>query len=142
MKIELYNTSSSNNTINKVLEDVEVYDITFKGVADVIRPSVKIQSKKLLSFNYAFIPDFKRYYFINNISIQPNNIYIVNMRVDVLESYKDDILKCSGFVNRQQNINNYYNNEYEFEERKEIEIIESTIKPEYERTTIISTIGG
>ena len=144
MIIQLFNTSDSNNTINKTLTDKTEFTIKFKGQADIINPVVKLQSKTPILFNYGYIPDFKRYYFINNIIIEPNEIYTLELNVDVLESFKNDILNCYGYIKQSNNINKYYNAGYETEERKETEIFKGnvTIGNKENPTLIVTTIGG
>ena len=142
MIIQLFNTSDSNNTINKTLTDKTEFKIKFKGQADILNPVIKLQSKTPILFNYGYIPDFKRYYFINNIIIEPNEIYSLELNVDVLESFKDDIMECDGFISRQEKINKYYNVNYGTEERKEIDVYNSEYSIEYENNNIMNTIGG
>lgn len=144
MIVKLYNTKDSNNTINKTLTDETEFKIMFKGQADIINPVVKLKSKTPILFNYGYIPDFKRYYFINNIIIEPNGIYTLELNVDVLESFKDDILNCYGYIKQSNNINEYYNAGYETEERKETEIFKGdvTLGNSETPTLIVTTIGG
>lgn len=143
MEIKLYNTKSENNTINKTLENETSFTIRFKGVADIKNPVVILNSSTFLNFNYAYIPDFKRYYFIENIEIQPNNIYTLKLTVDVLESFKTDILNSNGFISRQTEINNYYNTEYESEIKKQVDIYKSNVTIDLNaKTKILVTIGG
>ena len=143
MEIKLYNTKNENNTINKTLENETVYNIRFKDIADVKKPVVILNSSTFLNFNYAYIPDFKRYYFIENIEIQPNNIYKLSLSVDVLESFKNDILNSNGFISRQTDINNYYNTEYASEIKKQVDIYKSNVTIDLDtKTKILVTIGG
>ena len=62
---------------------------------------------KILTSNYAYIPDFNRYYFINDIISVRQNMWRVVMNVDVLMSYKTQIYNLDAFVNR---------NEFEYDE--------------------------
>ena len=144
MIIKLFNTSDSNNTINKSLTDKTEYNIKFKGQADILNPVVKLQSETPILFNYGYIPDFKRYYFINNIVIEPNGIYTIELNVDVLESFKTEILNCYGYITQSNKINEYYNAGYETEERKETEIFKGnvTVGQNENPTLIVTTIGG
>lgn len=143
MIIKLFNTSDSNNTINKTLTNETEFNIKFKGQADIINPVVKLQSETPILFNYGYIPDFKRYYFINNIVIEPNEIYRLELNVDVLESFKTDILTCYGYIKQSNNINEYYNAGYETEERKETEIFKGDVTIDRnKRTNVLVTIGG
>lgn len=67
---------------------------------------VIITLEEVLSCNYVYIPMFKRYYFIDDIVSVRNGLWQISMSVDVLMSFKDDILKQECFVSR---------NEFEFD---------------------------
>lgn len=138
MIINLYNTNSSNNTINKVLQDEREFNITFKDTADINNPTIKLYSKSLLLYNYAYIPDFGRYYFINNISTVPKDLYILNLKCDVLESFKSDILQATGLITRNTDGNPYFDGgDYLTEVRKTHNIYESDIELDFETSVII-----
>lgn len=144
MLMKMYDTKSNNNMINKVLENEHEFDIKFKDKTDIVNPVVILSSKTLILSNYAYIPDFNRYYFVDKIELFPNSIYHVTLRCDVLESFKDDILASSGFINQQsQNVNKYYNSNYQSEVRKEVDLYKSNVTiPIDVKSTILVTIGG
>lgn len=107
MEIKLYHTTSPNNKIGKTLTDESSYDCKFKkdSTCDVLNPVVYIYSENYIDFNFAYIEQFHRYYFVNNVVIFPNNIYKLELSVDVLDSYKDSILKNTIHVTRKENSN-------------------------------------
>lgn len=51
-------------------------------------------------FNYAFIPEFHRYYFITDCVSVKNRLYMLTMRSDPLMSFKDSILNQSAIIDR------------------------------------------
>lgn len=144
MKIFFYNTTSGNNVINKVLTNETEYDIKFKDSTDVKTPLVILRSDDIINFNYAYIEKFNRYYFVERIELYPNSIYNIYLRCDVLETYKNDILKCEGNISQQkQNVNNYFDSNYKTEVRKEVDIYNSNVTLSGNKNTIIlATIGG
>lgn len=144
MKIIFYNTTSGNNVINKVLTNATEFDIKFKDSTDVKNPMVILRSDTIVNFNYAFIENFNRYYFVERVELYPNSIYNIYLRCDVLETYKEDILKCEGNISQQkQNVNNYYDSGYKTELRKEVDIYKSDVSlSENKSTIILATIGG
>ena len=87
MELKLYNTKSSNNTIGKILEDETTLSISFKDIANIQNPVVKIRSKDLLDFNYAYIPHFKRYYFIEQITVS-GSLFTLYLKCDLLKLIK------------------------------------------------------
>lgn len=142
MEIRLYNTKSPNNFINKVLTDENILTAKLKGNVNIQNPVLMLKSEKPLLNNYCYIPDFQRYYFINNIETFPNGIYYINCTVDVLESFKNDILNSKGNIRKQTKYNKYYNTEYENEERKEVDIYKSDVTLPDSKNNILVTIGG
>lgn len=144
MLMKMYDTKSSNNVINKVLENEHEFDIKFKDKTDIVNPVVILSSKTLILSNYAYIPDFNRYYFVDKIELFPNSIYHITLRCDVLESFKDEILASSGFINQQtKNVNKYYNSNYQSEVRKEVDLYKSDVSIDTNiKSTILVTIGG
>lgn len=143
MLMKMYDTKSSNNVINKVLENEIEFDMKFKDKTDIVNPVVILHSATLILSNYAYIPDFHRYYFVDKIELFPNSIYNITLRCDVLESFKDEILASSGFINQQTNVNKYYNSNYQSEVRKEVDLYKSNVTIDTDvKETILVTIGG
>lgn len=144
MIIKFYNTTSANNVINKILENETEFEIQLKDTTNVKTPKIILRSDTPINFNYAYIEKFKRYYFVDSIELYPNKIYNIYLHCDVLETYKDDILKCEGNITQQkQNVNNYYDSGYKTEVRKEVDIYKSDVTLSDEETTnILVTIGG
>lgn len=60
-------------------------------------------SQYILSANYAYIPEFSRYYYIIDIISVNQHLWRINMRCDVLMSFKDEILATECFVARNEN---------------------------------------
>lgn len=143
MDLYLYTVTDSTNTINKVLKDKQFYDITFKDTANITNPTILLKTNDLILSNYAYIPDFRRYYFITDISIQPNKIVKLEFECDVLESFKTDILTSLGVISRTKDGNPFYNGgDYLFEVRKEHLVYESDVTFEDEENIVISTFRG
>ena len=140
MIIKLFNTTDSNNTIGKTLTDEQTFDITFKDKFDIINPIVMLKSDVPIIKNYAYIPEFGRYYFVTSIQIQPNKIYKLYLECDVLESFKNDILASRGLVTRAGEGNQFYDGGLNSEVRKEVDIYESELELELKEEIILVTI--
>ena len=99
MTVKFYNTNSDPRVINKVLTDEGTYSsIYLKDGTDVLRPSLKLKYVNHKNYNYCYIPDFKRYYFIRNWSKQFGGTTVIDCEVDVLMSFKKDILNSDVIV--------------------------------------------
>ena len=143
MIMKMYNTTDSDNTMGKTLTDETEYNIKLKGDTSITRPVVVLHSDSIILFNYAYIPEFNRYYFVDKIELFPNGIYNISLTVDVLESYKNDIKNSSGLISKQTNINNYYNDNYESEIKKEVDLYRSNVTFNLDKKEkILVTIGG
>lgn len=142
MIAKTYNTESSVNTINKIINFVTDIDVKFKDEVNIYNPTIVLKYDDLIDFNYIYIDKFKRYYFIEDIEVFPNKIYSLSLKCDVLMSFKDDILNSYGNITSQTNYNDYYNFDYSSEVRKETNIYNSNVILENVKTTILCTIGG
>ena len=76
--------------------------------------------------NYAYIPDYKRYYYVDSVTVGRNGIYIVQLSVDVLMSYADGIKNLSATISRQENIgiNDIVDSLLPLQNRKDLAVIE------------------
>lgn len=79
-----------------------VYSCTLKDGCSVISPTIEIHytgSGNPAAFNYAYIADFSRYYFIGDWEYN-RGIWTADLSVDVLASYKTQIGASSRYVLR------------------------------------------
>ena len=107
MEIRFYNTASENNRMGKTLEDEKILSGNFKGEVDLQNPTLTVQTD-LLNYNYCYMPDFGRYYFIQKIEITRMGLYTVFLKIDVLETYKEAIKKLKVIVSNSAGANPYY----------------------------------
>ena len=106
MEIIFYRNNSPKEALNKSISEVFRLSGTIKEESSVIDPVITIESVANIasSCNYAYIPEFGRYYFITDIVTTSNTLWMISMHVDVLMSFRDDI-KSSLIYTR--NANNY-----------------------------------
>ena len=143
MLLKLYNTNSETNRINKVLTDETEFDVRLKDKSSVVNPVLVLKSETYISFNYAYIPKFQRYYFVDDISVFPNKMYLLTLRCDVLTSFKDDILKSYARIVEQTNSNAYYDSNLKSEVRKEVDTYMSNVSFDLTADSmVLVTIGG
>lgn len=111
MNLKLYKNLSDRNHLDKdITQQGNTLTGTLRNDCSVIDPIIGIESFtgfNLTECNYAYIEEYNRYYFINNIILR-GNLYELHMHVDVLSTYKDCIRNNSGVVSRQQNRYNLY----------------------------------
>lgn len=104
MKIKLYYNSSENNVIGKTLNNELELEGTLKDSSDITNPVIMITSNAKPISNYAYISDFARFYFISEITAYRSNLFILKLKVDVLESYKEQIKKLNVVLSGTENI--------------------------------------
>lgn len=114
MQIKLYKNLSEVNTIGKTLTEESVRTGTLKDGCFVLSPSVVLTGENLSGFNYAYIPQFSRYYFIKEITSVKSGLWEISMRVDVLETYKARIKANTAIIKRQEKIWDMYINDEKF----------------------------
>lgn len=105
MDITLSVTHSEKNKLEKVLTDSQVFTGTLRGITSVISPEIDLEVENPTGFNYAYIPDFGRYYFINDMVSIRSGLWKISMRVDVLMSFKSDILNSRGIIVDTESVN-------------------------------------
>lgn len=101
MEIRLYNNISDNRTIRKKLLNEFSLSGTLRDSCSLIEPVINIESSNVLRFNYVYIPDFQRYYFVKEITNLRKNIWTLELEVDPLMSFKGDILALDVVVDKQ-----------------------------------------
>lgn len=65
----------------------------------------------IIGYNYCYIPAFNRFYYIKDKQINGADLMTIPLEVDVLQSFKDEILACECIVERQRTITNKYFND-------------------------------
>ena len=143
MVIQFLHNKSEYNTINKNTELIVEKTITLKNDCDLVNPYVVLKLDDVLfSSNYAYIPKFKRYYFITGIEILSKTLVAVSMHVDVLESFKSDILAGTVHITESSDTDNYYPKELDsltsVTSHKFISNKELVLNP----SKVLATLGG
>lgn len=108
MKLYLYRTSSERNRLEKVLENELKTTGAFRDEFDISDPVIDMENPDTPKYNYAYMPEIQRYYFIETIDIVRSGLYRVRMHIDVLMTYKDAIKELDVVVSSSQS-NPYYN---------------------------------
>lgn len=79
---------------NSTKQPISVPEITFKcdirNVSNILNPSIELKHNNPTNFNYCFIEEFDRYYFISNWTFN-QGLWIASCSIDVLATYKKQI---------------------------------------------------
>lgn len=106
MEIKLCYNSSDNRCINKNIIDGETISGTLRTNTSIIYPVIMFENDAPLRYNYAYIPEFRRYYYIKNVISSKNKLWEVNFEVDPLMSFRSDIFALKVVVDKQSNESN------------------------------------
>lgn len=107
MKLQMLTTTADKRALSKSTSDIGTVTCKLKQGTSIIDPIViigKISATNIRRFNYAYISDFGRYYFVNDIVEAPANQLEISMHVDVLRTYASDIRGISTLILRQENV--------------------------------------
>ena len=109
MNLRLCINNSEKNKINKSLTAGVTLSGTLRNESNVVNPSIVINIDNPTIYNYAYIEDFGRYYFITDYISLRTGIWQINLKSDVLMSFKDSILASSVLINNTETTgkNNY-----------------------------------
>ena len=97
----LYNNTSDSREINKNLTELSTINITLYLDTNVEAPVFKVKNY-INNANYMYVPDLHRYYYINNYTLSNQCVYL-HCSVDVLTTYKTEILNSECLVSRSEN---------------------------------------
>lgn len=112
IEIKTYKTTDSTNALNKVLSETGDYEGVLNAEFNILRPIIRFRANAPVTFNYAYIPQLQRYYFVDNVK-QDGNLCIVALKVDVLQTYKNYLVGKTFDVVTTNEGNNYLSsNEY------------------------------
>lgn len=114
MTVKLYKNLSEEIAVTKNITGELSYTGTLREESSVIDPVIMIQASNLSDYNYAWIEEFHRFYFIRNIVSVRNNLWRLTMHVDVLSTYADYIKNNNGILARNSNVWNLYYQDEQF----------------------------
>lgn len=101
--ISLFKTASENNRVVKVLTDEKQLSGELRNQTSVLNPSIRIESAdNIAGYNYCYISEFGRYYYITDIVSASTKCWVVSLRCDVLMSYRDEIQGLNVILNNTQ----------------------------------------
>lgn len=113
MNISFYKIADISNKITKRLPDNAPLTLTgvLKDNCDLLNPVIMIENSGVPDFNYAYIPQFSRYYFMSPAVAVTNNMWEIKLHVDVLYTYRQAILSAPCIVAKSSSDYNLYLND-------------------------------
>ncbi len=118
MVAKIFKTKSAPNVVNKVLTEVVAFDeVIFKEETSLLNPTIIINGvsnsssyniEDIGTSNYFSIPKVNRYYFITDITMMSGGRVAITGKVDVLMSFKTDIIGSTQLIVRQEKKTNNF----------------------------------
>lgn len=111
MTIKLFVNSSDPKTLNKVLSAEYSVSGTARDPLDMTNPVIQVEGDIVTNigkYNYMYIEDYARYYFINSITADYTGLTTLSCHVDILSSSKNWLLLRQATINRNEALYNAY----------------------------------
>ena len=101
MTINLYSIIEDPRTMPKTLpEPVTMTGRLRDEKVDVMQPSILMTGAPSQNYNYAYLPDFNRYYFVDPPITERTGLVRLQLHVDVLQTYYAGIMTAPVILDR------------------------------------------
>ena len=102
MIITLFKVTDSQDTVNKTMANGLDIEVRLKSDFNILNPDVLllIEGFDVRNYNYLSIPEFGRFYFVDNITNVNNRMYRLTCSCDVLQTYGAEIMAAQGIYQR------------------------------------------
>ena len=101
MQVQFYYNYSDTRVINKNIELGETFEGELRDAINIMAPTIRFDNNSIMRYNYAYIPEFQRYYLVESITATRDNLYDIKFSVDVLMSFRGHILQLPVIVDKQ-----------------------------------------
>ena len=105
MTIIFYKYNDIRNKINKTLSGgLTINDVVIQNDFDITSFELLIKNSDFNSeYNYCYIQDLGRYYFIESVEKMNGTIYKIRLTVDVLKSFSTQIENIQAIITKSEN---------------------------------------
>ena len=144
MTVIFYKYNDIKNKINKTLENgLTVNNVVIQNDFDITAFELLIKNTDFSSeYNYCYIQDLGRYYFIESVERMNGSIYKIRITVDVLKSFSTQIENINAIITKSENPDNNFVN-CEVSENYTSEVINLTDNFNHSGNLILVTsLGG
>ena len=101
MEVQFFYNASDSRVINKNIISGENFTGQARDEVDIMNPVVRFDTPNMLRYNYAYIPELQRYYFVTDRNVYREGIWEISFSVDVLMSFRGDINQLPVIVDKQ-----------------------------------------
>lgn len=142
--ISLMRNNSDRNVVNKNVNNIMTVNGTLKDSTSIINPVIRIQCNlsSVTGCNYIYIPEFDRYYYVNDITSISNDIVEFSCHVDVLYTYSSQIRSNTAIVRRQENQWNLYLNDGTFRVYQDPKVVTKAFPSGFNTQEFVLAVAG
>ena len=101
MEVQFYFCNSDSRVINKKLVGGQTFHGQVRDAVDIMAPVLRFDTNEILPYNYAYIPEFNRYYYVTDRNAFREGLFDVTFSVDVLVSFAMDIAQLVVVADKQ-----------------------------------------
>lgn len=101
MEVKFYYNISDDRKINKELTEGDTFEGQARSEVNIMSPVILFDTNEILEYNYAYIPELHRYYSIANKTITREGLIEITFAIDVLMSFRRDILLLGVIADKQ-----------------------------------------
>lgn len=145
MILKIGNTEDSQNIINKTFVIGEVMNITLRNDFNILDPEITLifnDAETAINYNYLELPELNKKYFVVSSEMVNDRVVKFNCTIDILESYKSDILTSDYSFNRGIKAGDYNGDSLPQTSYKTISKHESSKTFNSGISQIMVTVGG
>lgn len=132
MELNLFTCTAENERVDKTnfITNRFVMNGSLRDESSVIDPVIMIEKNNptLYNYNYLYIPEFKRWYYINDIISIRTDLWEIHAHVDVLYTWGADIKRMTGVADKLEDMlsaNLYFDDgSFIMDSRNDIEVKE------------------
>lgn len=144
MQIQLYKTLDTPIKANKTLVPVVTLNGTATTAFSIDSPSFVVSYTPNIPWvNYAYIPDFGKYYFVRPPVLNTDGTAILTLDIDVLKTYYSGIMNCDAVVirSRSQGLNNVPDKQLPIDPNA-VDIVSILGTKGFDKLTVMGSAGG
>lgn len=145
MTFTLMTNTSESKSLTKTLTTLETLTGSLRNQSSIIDPVIEVTgilSSTVTGCNYAYIPEFGRYYFVKNITSVRANVWVIECHVDVLSTYATQIKAQTAVIRRQEKKWNLYLDDGIFKTYQNPEIITKAFPSGFATQQFVMAIAG
>ena len=144
MTLILYANSSEYASLDKELEQIITLSGILREESSIIDPVITVEDldDAITAINYAYIPEFGRYYFITNIESVRNHLWRLSLHVDVLHTYAAAIRENSAIIERNENEYDLQLNDGLFKTRQNPRIVQYPFPAGFNTWNFVLAVAG